>query len=344
MRGRLDSLDMFGLAYGLPEQVALAASTLEGGIGGLPGHDTVANVLVVGMGGSGISGDVLSAVACSSSPVPIVVCKDYELPGFVDASTLVLAVSCSGNTEETLAAATAAAQAGAHLVAVCQGGDLADLALEWGAVHIPVPPDIVMPRAAIGALSVPLLFVLEEVGLLHGARAMVADAVAQLLRRRDELAEPGNAAEALARRIGRTLPLIYGGGSLGTVAAARWKAQLNENTKIPAFANRLPELCHNEAAGWGQHGDVTRQVLTVVELRHDYEHPQIQRRLDLVNELTLEVVGAIHEVRAAGEGPLAQLFDLVMLGDLVSLHLAEQSGVDPGPIPALDFIKAGLAG
>ena len=122
----------------------------------------------------------------------------------------------------------------------------------------------------------------------------------------------------LARRIGRTIPLVYGGGALGAVAAQRWKAQCNENAKVPAFANRVPELCHNEVAGWGQHGDVTRQVLTLVELRHDFEHPQIDRRFGLVNDLVDEVVGGIERVDAEGEGPLAQLLDLVMFGDVVS--------------------------
>jgi glucose/mannose-6-phosphate isomerase len=210
------------------------------------------------------------------------------------------------------------------------------------APHVAVPQSIVMPRTALGALAVPVLVVLEELGLFPGARQEVRDAVAQARRRRDELVRPGNAAEKLARRIGRTIPLVYGASALGAVAAVRWKTQVNENAKAPAFANRLPELCHNEVAGWGQHGDVTRQVLTLIELRHDYEHPQIARRVSLVNELVSEVVGAIHEVRAQGEGPLAQLFDLVLMGDFVSLHLAAQAGVDPGPIPALEFIKAGL--
>jgi glucose/mannose-6-phosphate isomerase len=342
MRDVLDTLGMFELAYGLPEQIADAAAALDGGIDKLPSHDMVTAVLVLGMGGSGISGDVVAAVGGPECPVPIVVSKDYELPGFVDASTLVLAVSCSGNTEETLEAVTAALEAEAYVVTVSHGGRLKELAASWSVPHVAVP-SIVMPRAALGALTVPLLVVLEEVGLLQGARAMIGETVAQLSRRRDQLQRPGNAAEALARHVGRTLPLVYGGGPIGTVAAARWKGQFNENAKVPAFANRLPELCHNEAAGWGQHGDVTRQVLTLVELRHDYEHPQVHRRFELVNDLLLECVGAIHEVRAEGEGPLAQLFDLVLQGDLVSLYLAAQSEVDPGPIPALDFIKAGVA-
>jgi glucose/mannose-6-phosphate isomerase len=200
-----------------------------------------------------------------------------------------------------------------------------------------------MPRTGLGALAVPLLLVLEQLGLCPGAGEGVDLAVEQLRRRRDALARPGNDAEVLARRIGRTIPLVYGGGALGAVAAQRWKAQCNENAKAPAFTNRVPELCHNEVAGWGQHGDVTRQVLTLVELRHDFEHPQIGRRFELVNHLVDEVVGAVHRVDAEGEGALAQLFDLVFVGDMVSLHLAFDAGVDPGPIPALEYIKHELS-
>jgi glucose/mannose-6-phosphate isomerase len=341
--GAVDTLDQFGAVAALPEQVVTALEALDGGVSGLPQHDDVDHVVVLGMGGSGISGDVLAAVASPQCPVPIVPVKDYELPGFVGSRTMVFAVSCSGDTEETCEAATEAAHAGARLAVVCQGGQLARLAGEWGAPHVAVSGDIVMPRSGIGALSVPLLVMMEEIGLFPGARQAVRDAAEQLARRRDELVQPGTAAEVLARRIGRTIPLFYGGGPIGAVAAYRWKGQVNENAKAPAFANRLPELCHNEAAGWGQHGDVTRQVVTLVQLRHDFEHPQIGRRFELVDELVDEVVGSVHDVRAEGDGPLAQLFDLVIYGDFTTLHLAAQEGVDPGPIAALDYIKSGLA-
>ena len=148
---------------------------------------------------------------------------------------------------------------------------------------------------------------------------------------------------ALARRIGRTLPILYGGDAVGEVAARRWKAQVNENPKVAAFANQVPELTHNEICGWGQHGDVTRQVFTLVLLRHDHEHPQVARRLDLVAEICDEIVADVLVVHAAGDGPLAQLFDLVLVGDLVSLQMAADAGVDPGPVPILDDIKARLA-
>ena len=118
---------------------------------------------------------------------------------------------------------------------------------------------------------------------------------------------------------------------------------MNENAKVPAFWNTQPELCHNEVSGWGQHGDVTRQVITLVGLRHDFEHPQVMHRFELTYRLLDEVVAGIEEVQAEGEGELAQLLDLILVGDVTSIQLALQEGVDPGPIPAQDQIKHALA-
>jgi glucose/mannose-6-phosphate isomerase len=338
----LDSLDMFGVTARFPEQVAEAAKVAQG-IEGLPPANEVDNVLVLGMGGSGIAGDVLAAVGGPFVSVPIVVTKGYAPPSFVGPGTLCFAVSFSGNTEETLEAAQAAAAAGARMVVVTAGGELGALAPTWQAPHVPLPTDIPQPRAALGALSVPLILLLEKVGLFPGASGWVDAAVEQLTVRRAAL-EAGDAAQQIARTIDGTIPLIFGAGPLGGVAAARWKAQVNENAKAPAFTGTYPELCHNEIVGWGQHGDVTRQVFTLVELRHDEEHPQELRRFELVRDLMAEVVHDVVEVRAVGEGPLAQLFDLTLMGDHVSLHMAAQAGIDPGPIPVLDDLKRALAG
>ncbi len=332
MTAVLDSLGMFAAAAGLPEQIEQAARAAES-IGDLPDHDDIENVLVLGMGGSGIAGDILPVVAGPFMPVPVVVHKGYGLPNFVDEHTLVFAVSFSGDTEETVEAASDAVVAGGRLIAITRGGELAQLAERWSAPVIPVADGIPMPRAGLGAVAIPPLVVLERIGLFPGASAWISAAVDQLARRRDQLGAEDNLAARLARRIGRQIPIIYGGGGVGAVAAQRWKTQFNENAKVPAFCNQLPELCHNEICGWGQNGDVTRQVFRIVDLRHEFEHPQIARRFELVDDVLAEVVGGIDEVVAEGEGALAQLLDLVLIGDFVTLHRAEQEGLDPGPVP-----------
>jgi len=345
--GAPDSDRMWEATLALPDQVAagalLAARTVAAG---LPAGEGIRAVLALGMGGSGIGNDIVSAVAGPLLGIPVLVGKDYELPAWVGPSTLVVAASFSGNTEETMEATTAALERGARLVAVTGGGLLAELAETAGAPVIPLPPGIPHPRAAIGAMTVAPLIVLEGLGLLPGAGAMVDAAVQQLRVRRDALAAAGDASDAavVARRIGGTIPLVYGGGALGRAAAMRWKCQVNENPKSPAFASVSPELCHNELTGWGQMGDITRQLITLVDLRHDFEHPQVARRFRLVDEIMDEVVADVVTVRAAGEGPLAQVFDLVLVGDFVALSLAAQVGIDPGPIPVLEDLKVALAG
>ncbi len=339
----LDSLDMWGATMGLPEQAEQALATAEEV---LAGHDlstwpAFSDVVVLGMGGSGVAGDVLQAVAGPRMAIPVTVVKSYELPASVGPGTLAFSVSCSGETEETVAATEAAFAAGAHVVVVTSGGTLGALAEERGALHVPVPPDLPQPRTALGAMALPPLVVLGHVGLLEPSEDLFGPVVSQLRRRRDELAS-GDRAARLARRIGRTIPLVHGGPGPGFVAARRWATQVNENAKSPAFAAAQPELCHNEVAGWGQHGDLTRQAITLVALRRPGDHPAVARRFAIVVDVLREVVADVVEVEAAGANDVAELFDLVLTGDVVSLHLAGQEGVDPGPVPILGTIKEAL--
>ncbi|HEV7687689.1 MAG TPA: bifunctional phosphoglucose/phosphomannose isomerase [Acidimicrobiia bacterium] len=343
----VDTLGFAGAVATLPGQFTealAAASTVD--LGAVSGA-AVTNIAVCGMGGSGISGDVLATAGSLDLPVPVTVVKQYRAPRFVGPGTLFFAMSYSGGTEETLEATADALAAGAQVVAVCSGGELARLAAKAGAPVIGCPPGF-MPRAALGHLATPLFVVCERLGLLPGGVASVEAAAAQAARRRDacrpEVAGPANPARELARRIGRTFPLVWGTGALGAVAAYRWKADVNENAKAPAFWNSFPELDHNEICAFGQHGDVTRQVVTLVELRHDHEHPQLGRRVAATRAIVEETVASVLEVRAEGEGRLAQLVDLMYLGDWVSLYLALDAGVDPGPIDAIARLKDELAG
>jgi len=168
-----------------------------------------------------------------------------------------------------------------------------------------------------------------------------------IARRRDqcrpEVEVARNPARELARRIDRNIPVIYGIGGLGGVAAMRWKQSMNENAKAPAFWNMYPELDHNEVCGWGQHGDVTRQLFTLIELSHGLEHPQLPRRAAATREIIEEALHQVLQVEAEGEGRLAQLLDLMYLGDWTSYYVALANDVDPGPIDAISQLKARLA-
>jgi glucose/mannose-6-phosphate isomerase len=343
-----DSLGFLDAVHGLPEQLATAHEQAAVALdtAALPAASAIDHVAVLGMGGSGIAGDVLRAVA-SSLPFPVVVLKQLRTPGFIGPRTLVFAVSYSGNTEETLAMTAGALDAGAPVIAVTVGGALADLAAARGALHVPCPPGLAMPRAAIGALVAPLFVALFHLGALPEGHALLVQAQAQLKRRRDQC-EPSvtgtaNPGRELARRIGTSIPLIYGGGAIGAVAAYRWKCDINENAKSPAFWAAYPELDHNEICQWGQHGDVTRQLLTLVSLRHGSEHERLSAAIDRTTELMEEALLQVLEVNAEGPSRLAQLLDLMYLGDWTSCYLALDHDVDPGPIDAITQLKSALA-
>lgn len=338
MEGGLDTLDLRDHVLARPEQLD-AVLGAAGEVDGLPDRESVASVVVVGSGEAALAGDLIAAVAGPFMAVPLVVHRGYELPSFVGPDTLVVSLSASGATAETLAPTEAAYEAGAMLVSVTRpDGQLAELCDEWATPVIEVDPST-SPRTELVPLAIPPLLLLEDLGLFPGAREWVVRAAAQLVRRREEIEAGSDPAAEIARAIGRTIPIIYAAGPLGLVAARRWKHQINLSAKVPAFCNALPDLCHNEIAGWGQHGDVTRQVFTRIDLRHDDEHPDDGARFDQVAEMTLEVVADVARLDAEGEGALAQLLDLTYVGDLCAVDMALAEGVDPGPIPAIEALR-----
>ena len=342
-----DSLGFGEALCSMPEQLA-AAHEAAGKVpsSSLPDAHDFDHIVTLGMGGSGIAGNVLQAAAAATLPVPVTVLKHYRTPAFVGSRTLAFALSHSGNTEETLEMARGALAAGARLVAISSGGELAELAEQSGSLHVPCADGIPMPRLALGALVAPLFVVLFRMGMLPEAHAGLLRAQQQIARRRDQCrpdADPArNPARELARKIGRTIPIVYGSGGLGGVGALGWQESGNGNAKAPAVWNEYPELDHNEVCGWGQHGDVTRQVFSLIELRHGLEHPRLEQRAVATRELIDEALSQVLTVDAEGEGRLAQLLDLITIGDWTSYYLALDNDVDPGPIDAIMQLKAAI--
>jgi glucose/mannose-6-phosphate isomerase len=302
--------------------------------------DGVSAVLVLGMGGSGISGDVVATLAADRLPVPVLVHKGYGLPAWVGARTLVLAASYSGMTEETLEAVRAAADRGAALLAVTTGGALGAVAEEAGAPVVRLPAGR-QPRHSLGYLVVPLLAALGLDEGLDEALEVLAAQEEQLGR---GIPTGDNPVKALAARFADgTVPVAYGAQGIPALAAARLGYQVNENAKLPALSAPLPELCHNAVVGWeGASALVGRAGL--VWLRDpDAEHPANRRRAALVDELLGDRVAWRASLATRGRSPLARLASLLHQVDLVSVYAALARGVDPTPIPSIDRLKAGLA-
>lgn len=337
-----DSMGLLRAALDLSEQLREGWSASQG-VENLPPRDRIENVVILGMGASGVAGDIVRAVAQPLLPLPVVVVRNYELPAFVGEGTLAFAVSYSGNTEETLATATEAVNQGAKLVAISSGGRLAEMAIAQEFPLVRLRSNLEQPRAALGLMTSPILGVLEKLGLFPGAGEWVAAAANHVESRRDELGVADGPAAQLAEQLAGKNVVVYGGGTTGFIAARRWKTVINENAKTPSFFAEQPELCHNEVVGWEATSEELARTTAVVALRHGDEHPQVFRRFELTEAHIAPHVSAYHTVEATGDGEFTQLFDLIAFGDFVSLHMARLTDVDPGPVPFLDELKAALA-
>ena len=313
----------------------------------LPDATGVDSVVVLGMGGSGVSGDVVQSVVEPRLPVAFRVIKSYgPLPESIGRNSLVFAVSYSGNTEETLAAFEEAHGRGARAIAICSGGELADRARDYGVAHVAIPAGQ-QPRASLGYLTLPILAVLQQVGLIPNHDSDVEEAIAvtaalgERCDRRRSVAE--NPAKDLARRIEGKVPVVYGSYGLTATAAQRFKCDLNEYAKTPAFWNFIPELDHNEIVGWDRLAEVTRRHFLAVFLRDADEPERIGRRFEVTRDLIEDRLAEVVEVTTEGRSPLARVLSLIMVTQLAAIYLGVAYGVDPGPVVAIEKLKRELA-
>lgn len=336
----LDPQDMLGLVQRTPEflqegwRLGAAAETLDP-----PRH-----LLVLGMGGSGIGGDLLRGLLYDRARFPVTVVKDYSLPAWVGPGMVAFACSYSGNTEETLSAYQAARAAGVRCVAITSGGQLAERAQRDGAVWVKIPSGL-PPRAALGYLLGPMLATVHRWGWVESLPQEVEEAASTLrkLARRwgPEVATPDNPAKQLARQLAGRVPVVYAVSRLTKAAGLRWKTQLNENSKVYATWNVFPEVNHNETVGWALAGQ-PEGLLAVVVLRDPDDPPRLVRRVQVTRELALAQAASYHEVWAEGATPLSRVLSLVLFGDLVSVYLAYLNEVDPTPVRIIDELKRRL--
>jgi glucose/mannose-6-phosphate isomerase len=338
--GRVDPSGQLADVLALPEHLRDALWRVESAI--MPDWDTSAGLVVAGMGGSAIGGALARAALGDHASRPIFVTRAYGLPPWTMPDTMVLCASYSGETEETLACYESAGALGARRCVVTTGGRLAEMARADGVPLIPLPGGF-QPRAAVAYMIVAAL----EVAALCGAGPRLTSEIDVAASHTEQLvaewgpdAPEDSLAKTIARGLFGTTPVIAGAGPTSPIAY-RWKTQINENAKLPCFFHELPELDHNELAGW--EGAPTVGRFSAVFLDDSDIHPRVKARMELTERLIAPYAALTLRPQTRGQTSVERVISLVLLGDLVSLYLATLRGVDPGPVKAIEELKTLLA-
>ena len=335
VKGQLDDI------LGMPDQLRDAMWRVESA--DLEAHESPGGLIVAGMGGSAIGGALARAALGDRASRPIVLARGYALPAWTTPDSTVLCASYSGNTEETLAVYEAAGALGARRIVATTGGKLADAARAEGVPVIPLPGGF-QPRAAV---AYSLVVALEVAGICGAGERLHSeiDVAAAHAERLVSDWGPDGAEDCLPKGLARglhgTVPQLAGAGLTAPIAY-RWKTQINENAKTPAFSNEIPELDHNEIVGW--EGASELGPFSAVFLDDSDLHPRVRQRIELTRGWIASRGVTTYRVDAVGETRTERLVSLVLLGDLVSLYLAVLRGVDPSSVDAIERLKEALAG
>jgi len=298
------------------------------------------NVIVVGMGGSAIGGELLKNWLSDRASISIEVCRDYVLPAHVDENSFVVAVSYSGETEETLSAFLEAVKRGCMVVAVSSGGHLQTFSRKLNIPHILIPTGL-PPRAAIAYTFFPLVILMEKLHVSEEVNEEIEEAirVLQKLSEENRLDVPleKNEAKTLAVEIKGTVPIIYGFRQYNSVAR-RLKCQFNENSKVPSKFDAFSELNHNEVVGWEAPENLTK-TFSIILIRDSEEPPEFKNRIEITKQIASSKVSKILEIKAIGKHKLTKMLSAMYIGDFASIYLALLRGVDPTPTKTIVHLK-----
>ncbi|MEX0719732.1 MAG: bifunctional phosphoglucose/phosphomannose isomerase [Balneolaceae bacterium] len=338
---RVDSQNMWQLVEDFPahwEKITGMTNNLELSID----KSKITKICFAGMGGSAIGADLIRAYSLKTCPHPVQVNRHYDIPNWVDKNTLFVACSFSGNTEETLSALYQAMEKGAQCIGVTSGGKLLVTAQKEEFNYIKIPGGM-PPRAALAYSFVPLFRIFQYLDYLDEGEEALSETLKLLQDGVREYSDfSSNEALTIAEELSESLPIIYSDALMMEPVNLRWRGQIEENAKMLAYGNLLPEMNHNEIVGWEHINHLTGR-LTVVMLKDKEDNPRVTRRMEIVKELVIDQALAIIEIDAHGKSRLARLFSLIQLGDWVSIYLAMLNEVDPTPISKIDLLKSKLS-
>ncbi|MBS1902322.1 MAG: bifunctional phosphoglucose/phosphomannose isomerase [Bacteroidetes bacterium] len=312
----------------------------------LPEKANIRCIVLAGLGGSAIGGDLVRSYLLGSLPVPFVVNRTYRLPEFVGPNTLVIVSSYSGTTEETLAMYEAAKARGAMIVCLSTGGTVKEWAARDGNTFIPLPTGF-QPRAALAHSFVPVLMLLEHIGLCAPQAGHIKETSDLLTSLAASYGTANltdtNAALTLGRLLAPKIPVVYSDSELIDTVNLRWRGQIQENAKHVAFGNILPEMNHNEINGWAHPVGRQDEFVAIFLRSPQDEHERVAKRFEILHQVLVGKGVHVEHINASGSSSLARMFSLISLGDWVSYYIALLLGEDPSPVPVIQLLKAKLA-
>ncbi len=340
---RVDPDGMYKCILDFPKQVEEAFKIGKSAVVPIKSRG-VTSIVITGLGGSAIGGDLLRAYLADEIAVPITVNRHYILPEFVGSKTLVIVSSYSGNTEETISAQRDATKRKAKVLCISTGGEVTDFASKHKQPCIKTPGGL-QPRAALGYSFFPLLVALGKCGFVQSKDKDIRETIALLKKKALQYGnadDNDNPALALAEKLHGKLPIIYSSSHRLDAVNLRWRGQIEENAKQLAYGNLLPEMNHNELVGWNMLKELLEQT-HVIFLRDKGEHSRVSVRHDITSKIIAQYTSGVTEVWSEGTSLLTRLFSLIQFGDWVSFYLAILNNQDPTPVKAIDLLKTQLA-
>ncbi len=342
LKKKYDPQGMYDKIYQFPQQFNEGWEI--GKKADLPDVDinNIKNIVVCGLGGSAIGGDLVRSFLTYRISVPFYVCRHYLIPKFVDQYTLCIISSYSGNTEETLAAYDEAKKRGALILAITSNGKLKKMASADGFKVVTIPPGF-PPRAALGYSFVPMLTALSRMGFFEDINPDIEAAIPFLETNLGRLLidSANNPAMLAAEKMYGKIPLIYSGQDYIDAVAVRFKGQICENAKQLAFFNFFPEFNHNELVGWGLMESMKDKLYAVILKDYD-DHERVSIRMQIVARIIREKGVEVLEYESSGPNLLARIFSLIQFADFTSLYLALLNKIDPTPVKVIDYLKGEL--
>ena len=338
-----DNQNMYNILKNFPMQVG-EAYEISDSINPPSDFKSADKIIISGLGGSAIGGDLLRSYLWYNMKIPVYVNRTYSLPGFANENTLVIISSYSGNTEESIAAYEDAKTRNSKIACLTSGGDLLTLAVNENRFCIRIPKGY-QPRSALAFSFFPLLVMMGKLGFVEDMLPLVLKVKNNLVPKSELYSFPeseNNSALNLARHLEGKLPVIYSSGDLLDAVNLRWRCQLNENAKTLAYGNLLPEMNHNEIVGWQQLPDLMKKM-AVISMTDKEDNLRIRRRMEITLELISSLRGILIEVQGEGGSRLERIFDLIHLGDWISFYLAILYKEDPTPVERINILKNKLA-